>query len=421
MNQGIIGNCAYSALVHEGEVTWLCWPRMDSSFLFGSLLDSERGGTFRVQGVDAKRVTQRYETNTNILVTTFECADGVFELVDFAPRFHHFERYYKPTMLMRMLRRVSGHPRVKVCCRPVGDYGRIAAQSETGSNHIEFTGLASRCRLTTDVSLAYIQEERPFVLDEDRHLALTWGQPLEAPLVETTRTFLRRTRGYWRTWVRHMRVPRDYQEEVIRSALVLKLHQFEDTGAIIAATTTSLPEYPGSGRNWDYRYCWLRDAYFSLDAFELLGHSEEMRSFLGWLRNVVANDLAEGEHRIQPLYGVGGEARLVEQILEHLDGFQGEKPVRIGNQAYEHIQNDVYGEMILAISRLLLDTRFIGEAGIDGAEELLDILLGQIERRLEGAGRRALGVAQHAAAARLHAADALGWRGASLRDWQRAG
>src|SRR5262249_45044558 len=154
---------------------------------------------------------------------------------------------------------------------------------------------------------------------------------------------------YWRRWIKGSRIPRDYQKHVIRSALALKLHQFEDTGAIIASSTTSIPEHPGSGRCWDYRYCWLRDAYFTLDAFERLGQTEEMDRFLSFLHNSCRT--CDGE--LQPVYAINSEREITETILEHLEGYRGDGPVRVGNQAFQHVQNDVYGEMILAISRML--------------------------------------------------------------------
>jgi len=379
MQHGIIGNCTYSALVNEGSVEWLCWPRMDSSFVFGSLLDEERGGTFSIEVVDQVRTYQEYVQNTNVLRTVFESKSGSFELFDFAPRFLQYERSFKPTLFVRILRPIAGEPIVRIKCRPVYDYGQFEPSEWFGSNHIEFTGLPAPLRLTTNVPLTYVHESRPFVLSRDKHLALSWGRPLESPLEEAVERFLARTIDYWRRWVKHCRIPRDYQEEVIRSALVLKLHQFEDTGAIIASATTSLPEYPGSGRNWDYRYCWLRDTYFSLHAFERLGHFDEMEVFLEYLRNVCVTRGGA----LQPLYGVNGETDLVEQELPHLAGFKGDGPVRVGNQAYEHVQNDVYGEMILAISRLLIDTRFAGADGVNGAASLVHGLLDQIEERLE--------------------------------------
>ena len=376
---GIVGNCSYSALLSEGSVEWLCWPRPDSSFVFGPLLDRERGGAFVVEAVDAPNVLQEYIENTNVLRTVFTGAAGSFELIDFAPRFLQYDRAFKPSMLIRILRPLAGDPRARVRCRPTWDYGRTTAFSWRASNHIEYTDLPAPVRLTTNVPLSYVEEERPFLLERDHHLVLTWGQPLEAGLEETAERFLERTLDYWREWVKNTRVPRDYQREVIRSALVLKLHQYEDTGALLAATTTSLPEHPGSGRTWDYRYCWLRDAYFTLNAFERLGHSGEMERFLVYLRNLAEERAGE----LQPVYTITGGDDVEEVELDHLTGFEGEGPVRIGNQAFHHVQNDVYGEMILAISRLLLDARFAGSVPTPQAVRLVRELLDRIDERLE--------------------------------------
>jgi GH15 family glucan-1,4-alpha-glucosidase len=378
---GIIGNCSTTALVSAGSIEWLCWPRPDSSFVFGPLLDREKGGSFTVEAVDADEVTHAYVENTNVLRTVFSGPNGSFELLDFAPRFVLYDRAFKPSMIMRILRPLSGDPRVRVTCRPVYDYGRVTASPWRSSNHIEYTGLGTPLRLTTNVPLSYVEDERPFLLDRDYHLALTFGEPLEAGLEETAERFLERTVGYWRDWIKRTRVPRDYQREVIRSALVLKLHQYEDTGALLAATTTSLPEHPGSGRTWDYRYCWLRDSYFTLNAFERLGHATEMERFLVFLRNLAEERGGE----LQAVYTISGAAHAEEVELTHLSGWNGEQPVRIGNQAFHHLQNDVYGEMILAISRLVLDARFIGSIATPQAVALVKEMLDQIEARLEDA------------------------------------
>jgi GH15 family glucan-1,4-alpha-glucosidase len=376
---GIIGNCSYSALLREGSVEWMCWPRPDSSFVFGPLLDRQRGGVFTVEGIDATDVQQAYLENTNVLRTVFSGRDGEFELLDFAPRFVQFDRSFKPPMLVRILRPISGEPRVRVRCRPVYDYGLVDAHSWRASNHVEYRGFPAPVRLTSNVPLTYVEDERPFLLERDRHLVLTWGQPLEAGLEDTAERFLERTVDYWRRWVKATRVPRDYQGEVIRSALALKLHQYEDTGALLAATTTSLPEHPGSGRTWDYRYCWLRDAYFTLNALERLGHSEEMELFLQYLRNLAD----ESDGALQPAYRISGGSKAPERELDHLAGFNGDGPVRVGNQAFEHLQNDVYGEMVLAVSRLFLDTRFVGEIPPSTAVAIIQGLVSQIEARLE--------------------------------------
>jgi len=376
---GIIGNCNTLALSSEGSIEWLCWPRPDSSFVFGPLLDREKGGAFTVEGLGIDEIRHEYLENTNVLRTVFQGATGSFELIDFAPRFNLYDRVYKPAMLVRILRPLSGNPRVRVACRPVYDYGRIVAEAWRSSNHIEFTGLGTPLRLTTNISLSYVEDERSFLLDRDVHMALTWGDPLEAGLEETAERFLERTIGHWREWIKRTRVPRDYQREVIRAALVLKLHQYEDTGALLAATTTSLPEHPSSGRTWDYRYCWLRDSYFTLNAFERLGHATEMERFLVYLRNLAE----EQGGALQAVYTIAGGEDVEETELTHLSGFQGEKPVRIGNQAFRHPQNDVYGEMILAVSRLVLDARFLGSIATPQAIELVSSLLDQIDSRLE--------------------------------------
>jgi GH15 family glucan-1,4-alpha-glucosidase len=376
---GIVGNCSYSALLDRGSVEWMCWPRPDSSFVVGPLLDRERGGTFVVEGVGTTGAVQEYVENTNVLRTTFSGPGGSFELLDFAPRFALYDRHFKPLMLVRILRPLEGEPRAVVRCRPVYDYGETPSRSWRASNHIQFTDLPTPVRLTTNVPLSYVEEERPFLLERDHHLVLTWGEPLETGLEETTERFLERTVDYWRRWVKGTRTPRDYQREVIRSALVLKLHQYEDTGALLAATTTSLPEHPGSGRTWDYRYCWLRDAYFTLNALERLGHNDEMERFLVFLRNLAEEKAGE----LQPAYTISGNGEAPERELPWLAGYRGEQPVRVGNQAFEHVQNDVYGEMILAVSRLFLDARFAGQVPPRTALGLVARLLDQIDRRLE--------------------------------------
>ncbi len=376
---GLIGNCSFNALIQEGRVAWLCWPRPDSSFVFGELLDREQAGVYAIEPDGEYTTTVEYVENTNILRTVFRSSSGAFEVLDFAPRFPLFNRWYRPKMLVRIVRPLEGEPTIRVRCEPVYDYGRQQPQVWTSSNHIQFGGFPAPLRLTTNAPLTYVRRATPFLLTRDLHFVLTWGEPLEAPLEETAESFYVQTRDAWRRWVKSGRIPREWQPEVIRSALALKLHQFDDTGALLAATTTSLPESPGSGRTWDYRYCWIRDAYFTIDAFERLGYAEEMEKFLLFLRNLCG----DGHCEFQPVYAIDLEATLEEQILDHLEGFQGDGPVRIGNQAYSQIQHDVYGELILSMSRLLLDSRFRGGEGVDGAGHLVEGLVSQIEAKLE--------------------------------------
>ncbi len=352
---GLIGNCQLSALVRrDGAIVWSCMPRFDSAPVFGALLDAERGGQFLIGPADGSVGVQRYLTNTNVLETHFSSSDGAFRVIDFAPRFREFERSFRPTKLVRIVEPLHGTPRVRVSCRPVVGWSQQPAARELGSHHISFRGFDDEVRLTTDASLSYLSGE-PFALTGRRHFVFSWGAPVEEPLEPLCERFLRETVRGWQQWVKHCDIPPLFQEEVIRSALTLKLHCFEDTGAIVAALTTSLPEAPGSGRTWDYRYCWLRDAFYALAAFRDLGQFEELEQFLGFLLNIASSS---PELDLAPLYRIDGRTDLTERVESSWAGFLGERPVRVGNQAATHRQNDVFGEMVLALTPLFLDARF---------------------------------------------------------------
>jgi GH15 family glucan-1,4-alpha-glucosidase len=366
----LIGNCQFSALVERtGAVVWCCLPRFDSDPVFSTLLDHEKGGRFVVAAADDVLGTQRYLDNTNVLETTFKNESGTFRVLDFAPRFVLYDRVFRPTQLFRIVEPIAGTPRIRVQCEPRLGWSNATPGSLQGSNHIAFDGFASPLRLTTDIPLTYLGGQS-FTLTERRHLALTWGAPIEEPLPPLCDRFLGETVRYWQRWVKYCNIPPLYQGEVIRSALALKLHCFEDTGAIVASMTTSIPEAPGSGRTWDYRYCWLRDAYYALGAFRLLGHFEEREHFVRYLLNVVAGT---PELNLSPLYRVDGSSELDERVLESWPGFGGEGPVRVGNGAAKHAQNDIFGEMVLALTPVFLDDRFSAERS-KAALELLERL-----------------------------------------------
>ncbi len=351
---GIIGNCTYLALVDtKADVRWLCWPRFDSSFVFGNLLDDEKGGTFSIQPEwENYSSTQKYINNTNVLETTFDCEDGKYKVIDFAPRFSQYQRYYKPLMFVRKIVPLEGTPRVRVTCEPKGNYGEIEASKVFGSNHIRYMGLDAEVRLTTNVALNFVDNRQAFILNEPKYLILTWGVPLEGPLESTANSFLNETIAYWRKWVRNTSTEQFHQDAVIRSALTLKLHQYQDTGAIIAAATTSLPEFPGSTRNWDYRFCWMRDSHYTIKALNDLSHFGILRDYGQFIQNIVLNE----DQRFHPLYPISIDREPVEKILP-LKGYLGESPVRIGNQAYEHTQNDVYGQVLVTLLPLFTDRR----------------------------------------------------------------
>jgi GH15 family glucan-1,4-alpha-glucosidase len=356
-DMGIVGNCSFVAHVDScARVVWMCLPRFDSSCVFGHLLDRERGGELSVESAVTGSGTgrQEYEWNTNVLVTTIEAPDGAYRVTDCAPRFRQFGRSFKPLMLVRKIEPLSGTPRVRIRCRPRGDYGNVVPNTSIQSNHLRYDLGGEIVRLNTNVPVSYVAGERDLVLSEKKYLIFTWGPPLERPLEDTAEEYIRLTIAYWRKWVERCAIGRFYQRQVIRSALMLKLHQFEDTGAIIASATTSLPEYPGSGRNWDYRFCWLRDAHFTLTALNRIGQFEEMKRFAQFIENIAAS--APGSY-YPPAVRIDGDFELPERIVP-LRGYDGCNTVRVGNAAATQIQNDIYGQIIYALLMLYVDERF---------------------------------------------------------------
>ena len=359
---GLIGNCQISALISaQGSLDWLCLPRPDSPPIFGKILDQE-GGQFSISASvpsSETTTTQQYLPNTNILITTVSLPNGdAFRITDFCPRFLQYGRIYRPAALFRIVEPLSGSPSIRVCCKPVSGWEKTPVRPIRGSSHVRYDIRGDYLRLLTNMPLTYLCEETPVILTSKMYFALTWGLGIEDDLVKVSHEFLDQTTKYWRTWVKQCSIPVVYQEEVIRSALALKLNCYEDTGAILAAPTTSLPEEPGGPRNWDYRYCWLRDAHFSLSAFHNLGQFEEMEGFLKFLLNV--GYASEQSHdRLAPVYKLSQDLPLPETEYANWQGFLGSRPVRSHNQAAEHIQSDVYGEMILTLAPIFFDNRFI--------------------------------------------------------------
>ena len=382
---GVIGNCQFSALVERtGEIVWCCLPRFDSEPIFSTLLDAAGGGKFLTGAEGGECGTQSYFDNTNILKTKFETPSGSFQIVDFAPRFVLYDRTFRPAQIFRIVEPLEGSPRIRVSCEPRLGWSKGVPTQLKGSNHIRFEGFQSQLRLTTDIPVSYLNGQ-PFTLTGRRHLVLTWGAPVEEPLHPLSERFLTETQRYWQQWVKQCDIPPLYQDAVIRSALALKLHCFEDTGAIVAAMTTSIPESAGSGRTWDYRYCWLRDAYYCLGAFRLLGQFEERESFIHYLLNVAggAQDL-----NLAPLYRVDGSRGPEEQILESWPGYERNGPVRIGNSASLYTQNDVFGEMVLSLVPIFLDDRF----SQDRTKATLKLLEGLARKGVSVAGQPDAGI-----------------------------
>jgi len=362
LDLALVGNGTIGALVSPlSEVVWGCFPHFDGDPAFCSLLRQRTHesdfGFFVVELSDVARAEQEYLVNTPMLVTRlYDRAGAAVEITDFAPRFHQYGRMFCPMMLVRQIKRIAGNPRIRVRLRPARDYGRAPAETTGGSNHIRYAGTDLVLRLTTDAAISALVEENPFYLEDAVTLLLGPDETVQGAVADVGRRFFEETAAYWRDWVRSLGIPFEWQDAVIRSAITLQLNVFEDTGAIVAAMTTSIPEAPGSGRNWDYRHCWLRDAYFVVNALNRLGATRTMERYLGYIVNVVAGS-ADG--RLQPVYGLTGRAVPDERTVDSLPGYRGMGPVRVGNQAYRQVQHDVYGAAILAATHVFFDRRLV--------------------------------------------------------------
>jgi GH15 family glucan-1,4-alpha-glucosidase len=360
-----------------GRHVWACMPRFDSEPFFSALIDGENPerGFFDVELQDFERSEQYYDRNTAILTTRLHCCHGsIIEITDFAPRFANHGRNFRPTSFIRRIRPVAGEPFVTIRLRPTAEWGAGEPSRTRGSNHIRYVGPDHVMRLTTNAPVAYILDETGFLLQEPIDLLLGPDESLTDPLNMVCARFEEETREYWRNWSRSLSIPFEWQDEVIRAAITLKMCAFEETGAVIAALTTSIPEHADSGRNWDYRYCWLRDAYFVVQALNRLGATKTMEGLIHYISNIVAR--SAGGH-IQPVYGITTKASLDEWITKDLAGYRNMGPVRVGNQACEHIQNDVYGQVILVATQAFFDKRLF----LPDLEALFD--------RLELAGEQA--------------------------------
>lgn len=356
LDLGVIGNGSFGALVdRQARVVWSCLPAFDGDPAFCALLSPRHhdGGDLAIELEDQVGSEQAYVTNTAILRTVLrDRHGGEVEVLDFAPRWKQNSRIYRPVSIIRRITPLSGTPRIRVRARPLADWGARVPESTWGSNHMRWLLPGYTLRLTTDVPIRFVREETFFVLGDTVHLVFGPDESLMRSLSGYVEEALGRTEHYWREWVRYLSIPLDWQEAVIRSAITLKLCQYEDSGAIIAAMTTSIPEAPDTPRNWDYRYCWLRDAAFVVRALNRLGATRSMEEFLRYIFNIATHDGS-----LQPLYGIGFEEALEEHEVDSLAGYRGMGPVRRGNLAWVQKQHDVYGSVVLASTQLFFDLR----------------------------------------------------------------
>lgn len=356
LDLGLVGNGTFGALFDaRARLVWSCLPAFDGDPAFCALLSPHEGhGDWSIELEDFERSEQSYIENTAILRTVLVDRHGAsIEITDFAPRWRQHDRFYRPVMLMRRIRLLSGSPRIRVLLRPLADWGARAPDSTWGSNHIRFVLPDFTLRATTDMPIRLLREGLPFVVDRDLHFILGPDETLTQPLAEFVRDGLHRTTSYWREWVRYLSIPLDFQEAVIRSAITLKLCQYEESGGIIAAMTTSIPEAADTERNWDYRYCWVRDSAFVVRALNRLGATRTMEEYIRYIFNLTVSD--DGD--MQPLYGIAFEHELTEETMPALAGYRGMGPVRRGNLAYVQRQHDTYGSVVLASTQLFFDRR----------------------------------------------------------------
>jgi GH15 family glucan-1,4-alpha-glucosidase len=357
LDHGAIGNGRVLALVSPtSAVEWMCLPRFDSPSVFARLLDQRNGGTFRfLLGDREVRGHLRYLPNTNVLSTRFEVDGVAWEVIDYAPRIPEGLSVRVPLEIVRIVRPLMGHAKLRVDFDPRPNYARSPVELRETTHGIEVVGSPAPLHLTTNLPCPYVLSQREFVLTRPVYFVLSYGRREWPPTLATAFHELELTIAGWRAWVKTCALPYFAAPQVLRSALCLKLHAYHDTGAIIAATTTSIPEAMGTPRTWDYRYCWLRDAAFVVEALRRLGHLNEGEQFLNFLRDVAESG------PLQPLYAIDGERDLQEELLTHLSGFGGNGWVRVGNAAAQQRQNDLMGELVLCIETLLTDPRIVDE------------------------------------------------------------
>ena len=353
-----IGNCQVSALVDSAAgFVWGCVPRVDGDPVFCALMNGDRQneGVWRFELEGQVSSSPQYNRNTAILTTRLEAADGsAVDVIDFCPRSERSGRMYRPVAYVRIVRPVAGNPRLRMKLSAMRGYGEEQAPTTCGTNHIRYLIGHQPLRLTTDAPVGYVMEGLAFRVESDQHFFLGPDEPFTGNVREVIRGMEEATAKYWRTWVRGLATPMEWQDAVIRAAITLKLCQHEETGAIVAALTTSIPEAANSERNWDYRYCWIRDAYYTVQALNRLGALDVLEKYLAYLRNIV--DRAAGG-QIQPLYSVMGVAELDEGFAPHLAGYRGMGPVRVGNAAYKQVQHDAYGQIVLPTVQGFFDQR----------------------------------------------------------------
>ena len=355
LNYGAVGNCRTAALISDkGSIDWFCFPDFDSPSVFGKLLDEKKGGNMSFIVGNDYRISQRYLEHTNILSTLFEATEGAFEVIDFMPRYKLLDYdYYLPPELYRLIRLKRGTPRFRVNYNPALNYARGEVGHKTGPEYVKTYAKANErdtIYLYSGIPYDVIFNQQEVLLQRDEFLLVSYNQKLIPIDMNRVNLEFQRTRLYWMNWTNRSKKYTAFNEQIERSMLVLKLMSYQRSGAVLAALTTSLPESIGEVRNWDYRFCWLRDASMSIETLVKVGHRGAAERFIAFITGILHSKY----DRFQIMYGIRGERVLTEYDLPHLAGYKNSKPVRVGNDAYHQMQNDSFGYLMDVIYQYYL-------------------------------------------------------------------
>ncbi|MBF6640289.1 glycoside hydrolase family 15 protein [Flavobacterium sp. J49] len=373
LDYGIIGNCRSAALVSKtGSIDWSCLPEFDSSSVFAKILDDKIGGSFEIVTGEDYHSKQYYLENTSILITEFNNGKDVFAVYDFMPRYIKEDNSsYTPPEIIRYLEHRAGLPQFSVIYNPKLEY----ALGET-ITHVKKDFMVSLTRnkkfdslyFYSNLDLESIHTQKVITLEGDCFFQIAYNEKIFKPSLSKIKLELERTKVYWLNWSEKTISYQKYNREIQRSAITLKLLSYEKTGAVLAAATTSLPETIGEVRNWDYRFCWIRDASMVVKVLSTLGHKNLALNYLKFIIDLVPDK----DEKLQIMYGINKEKKLTEETLDHLNGYMGSKPVRIGNAAYVQRQNDIYGILMDVIHQQF--TYF--STDIENGEEMWNITKG---------------------------------------------
>ena len=350
LNFGIIGNCQSSALINENSsIDWCCLPQFDSASVFAKILDEQKGGSFKIECDETYNTSQNYIENTSILVTKFENEENSFELIDFMPRYQKENgSFYSPPEIIRFIKLLKGKPKFKTLYDPKLEYALGNTNTYIKDEFIVSVVDEKRygtLYLYTDLNKKAIISGRDIEIEKDCFLSVSYNEKIESVTLNQVVLDFEKTKIYWMNWCHKTPKFKNYNSEILRSAMTLKLLTFEKTGAVLAAATTSLPETIGEVRNWDYRFCWIRDASMVIKIITKLGHKKIVKNFIDFIVNLIPDK----NEKLQIMYGISGEKNLTEKILSHFAGYENSEPVRIGNAAYSQKQNDIYGILMDAI------------------------------------------------------------------------